>query len=116
MPGNRKSIRLKRYDYSKNGAYFVTICIQGGMELFWKKGESMVSPVQLSNIGLMIEKWGIKTFEKYNNEIEMGKYVIMPNHLHGIINIVGAHPRVRPEHILNETVKFCVSEAPVFYI
>ena len=96
MPRNRKSTRLKKYDYSKNGAYFVTICINDGVELFWEKGENMVSPVRLSDIGLMIEKWWIKTFEKYYNEIKIGKYVIMPNHLHGIIYIVGANPCIRP--------------------
>ena len=105
----RKSIRLKGYDYSQGGVYFVTICTHDKINLFWEKveergerkgeekGENMVSPVRLNVIGLMIDKWWRKIFEKYYDEIEIGEHVIMPNHVHGIINIVGANPCIRPK-------------------
>ncbi|MFH1798148.1 MAG: transposase [Candidatus Omnitrophota bacterium] len=99
MEKHRRSIRLKEYNYSRAGAYFVTVCSQDKNNVFWKeiiKGENMVSPVRLNEIGFMVEKWWEKIFKKYEDEIKMDEYVIMPNHIHGIIHIVGANPCIRP--------------------
>jgi len=68
-----------------------------------EKGENMVSPVRLNDIGLMMDKWWKKMFEKYNDEIEIDEYVIMPNHVHGIIHIVGANPSIRP--IMDQNIR-----------
>ena len=78
---NRKSIRLKDYDYAKNGLYFVTICVQNREHLLGKivdgqysvyDSEKMISLVW-NDLGEHIN--GVITYE----------FVIMPNHVHGII-------------------------------
>ena len=87
---NRRSIRLKEYDYSQSGAYFVTICTHDRECLF---GEIIDGQMALNDAGKMIdEKWQeLKT--RFPN-IELDEYAIMPNHFHGIITlnfkIVGA--------------------------
>lgn len=85
----RKSNRLKNYDYSTNGAYFITICINNQKNLFWiDVGANCVRQpdIQLSTIGnvvkCQIEKWNTT----YDN-VYVDKYVIMPNHIHLIICI-----------------------------
>src|SRR5438876_5847110 len=90
---HRKSIRLKNYNYSQEGAYFVTICTQNRECLF---GEIKYGTMILNDAGKMIDIWWKKIFEKYSN-IFLDKYVIMPNHFHGIIQIVGAIPCNRPK-------------------
>jgi putative transposase len=89
---HRRSIRLKDYDYSQAGAYFVTLCIKGKGCLL---GEIVNRAMVLNDAGKMIEKWWCKLSEKFEF-IELDKYVIMPNHFHGIVNIVGADPGVCP--------------------
>lgn len=93
----RKSIRLKEYDYSQNGGYFVTICVQNRKNLF---GEIKNQSMFLNDVGTMIEMWWKKLPIKYS-QISLDAYVIMPNHFHGIIIIntvgashVGAHDKV----------------------
>lgn len=85
---HRKSIRLQAYDYSQKGGYFVTICVQNRKCLF---GEIKNQTMFLNNAGSMIEKWWRKLPIKYP-QISLDEYVIMPNHLHGIIHIVDAIP------------------------
>ena len=91
---HRRSIRLKGYDYSQAGLYFVTICVQNNEHLFGKiENKKMV----LNDAGKMIEKWCAKLPIKYP-DITLGEYIIMPNHFHAIIinngNIV--HRRGEP--------------------
>src|SRR4030042_663745 len=83
---HRRSIRLKDYDYSQAGAYYVTICIQGKVCLL---GDIAGGVMALNDAGKMIEKWWCKLPERFKF-IELDEYVVMPNHFHGIINIVGA--------------------------
>ncbi len=82
----RRSIRLKGYDYSQKGMYFVTICVQHGQSLL---AETAVRE--------MIQLWWEKLPEKFM-VVVLDAFVIMPNHIHFIIAItdpVGAHPSVR---------------------
>ncbi len=95
---NRQSIRLKRYDYSIGGVYFITICSQNRENLF---GDSINNKIVLNNAGNMIGKWVIETKNKFEN-ILIDQYVIMPNHLHCIMSIetvktVGADLCVCPD-------------------
>ena len=83
----RKSIRLKGYDYSLPGWYFITICIQNRECLF---GDIKNGKIELNDVGLLVNKYWHKLIDKFN--IQLNKYTIMPNHLHGIIRIVGAPP------------------------
>jgi REP element-mobilizing transposase RayT len=81
----RKQIRLKDYDYSMNGAYFITICTKDkkkilGTILSVGDDDHIVPKVVLSKYGLIVEK-----YIKGINGID--KYVVMPNHIHMIIKI-----------------------------
>lgn len=90
---HRRSIRLKDYDYSSEGAYYITIVTQGREHFF---GSIVNREMILNDTGRMILKWWNELPNKFPNVI-LGEFVIMPNHLHGIIFIVGADLRVRPD-------------------
>jgi len=86
---HRKQIRLKKYDYSDNGWYFVTICTQNRECLF---GNIVNNKMILNQNGLLINDNWKQLINKF--PIELDEFVIMPNHVHGIIiirqtNIVG---------------------------
>ena len=81
---HRRSIRLKEYDYSQNGGYFITICTNGGECLF---GNIVIGEMQLNKYGIIIRKEWLKTGEMRSNLL-IDEFIIMPNHLHGIIMIM----------------------------
>jgi len=81
---HRRSIRLKGYDYSQAGAYFVTIVTQGRAPLL---GEVVGGVARLSPAGEMVAKWWDELENKFPG-VELGAFVVMPNHIHGIINII----------------------------
>lgn len=78
---NRRSIRLKHYDYSSEGAYFVTICTHRRMSIF---GRVEDGDVLLSWIGAIVEEEWLAALV-YRPEVSLDEYVIMPNHMHGIL-------------------------------
>ena len=77
----RKSIRLKGYDYSKAGLYFITICVQNRMCLF---GTVEKGNMFLNDAGQMVEKWYYELENKYPDK-RCHEMVVMPNHFHCII-------------------------------
>ncbi|MBR5218912.1 MAG: transposase [Clostridia bacterium] len=83
----RKSARLKNYDYSTPGAYFVTICAYKRKEIFSQiVGAIHESPENvLTAYGEIVNGVISKLPEKF--DIEIPKYVIMPNHIHLIVQI-----------------------------
>ena len=85
----RKSIRLKNYDYSSNGYYFVTICVQNREKLF---GEIVGATLcgRPNNPDKIITKWLLELENKFN-DIKIDEYIIMPNHIHFIIKRMGEH-------------------------
>jgi REP element-mobilizing transposase RayT len=85
---HRRSIRLKGYDYSQNGAYFITICAQDRKPLF---GKIVNGDLQLNPFGVIARDEWLKTSIMRQN-IEMDEFVIMPNHMHGII-VIDIEPR-----------------------
>ena len=102
---HRRSIRLKGYDYTQAGAYFVTIVTQGRECLF---GRVVDGDMRLNDAGQMIERWWSALSDKFPHVIPDAA-IVMPNHFHGIIVItdgpiddnddddaVGADQRVRP--------------------
>ena len=89
---HRRSIRLKGYDYSQPGAYFVTICTHERECLF---GEIVNNEMVLNNAGKMVEKWWYELNNKFPN-IQLDAHIIMPDHFHGIIIITGADLCVCP--------------------
>lgn len=90
---NRRSIRLKGYEYSREGLYFVTLCCQNRESYFGKikKGEQ-----QLNEAGKMIEKWYWELENKFP-DIRCREMVVMPNHFHCIIENVGADLCICPQ-------------------
>jgi REP element-mobilizing transposase RayT len=80
---HRRSIRLKGYDYSQAGAYFVTIVTWHREMLF---GEVVKNEMVFSKFGLIAKQQWEKLPKRFPN-IELGAYMIMPNHMHGIIVI-----------------------------
>ena len=89
---HRRSIRLKGYDYSQAGAYYITICAQNRDCMF---GEIINGEMKLNAAGKMLHNWWNQLPHKYPN-IELDEFIVMSNHLHGMI-IVGADPRVCPD-------------------
>ena len=80
-----KSARLQNWDYGSNAAYFVTICTKDRACYF---GEVIEGKMQLNEIGKIAESEWLKTFEmRPDMNLEMGEYVVMPNHIHAIIGI-----------------------------
>ena len=92
---NRKSIRLCGYDYSRAGAYFITICSHERAMIF---GRVIGDRVDLSEIGIIAREELIRSTE-IRSEIELDEYEVMPNHIHAIVLITvgatgGSRPRV----------------------
>ncbi|MDO4224037.1 MAG: hypothetical protein Q4D05_08460 [Acinetobacter sp.] len=79
----RKSLRLAHYDYSQQGMYFITICCHNRECLFGKieNGE-----VQLNELGKKAwQCW--QDIPKFYPQVKLHDFVVMPNHIHGIIEI-----------------------------
>ena len=96
---HRHSIRLKEYDYSSEGLYFITVCAQDKKCMF---GKIINGDMYLNEAGRMIQKWYLKTSAKFP-DIECMEYIIMPNHFHCIWHNVGAAPCVCPNASNNNT-------------
>ncbi len=80
---NRKSIRLKNYDYGQDGLYFVTICIQNREHLL---GEISDDEHCIYDAGMMVENvWN--NLSKYYRGVITHDFVLMPNHIHGIVEL-----------------------------
>jgi REP element-mobilizing transposase RayT len=80
---HRRSIRLKGYNYTQAGAYFITICVYGRKHLF---GSIVNGEVHLNQYGRIARDEWLKTSAIRPN-IRLGEFVIMPNHFHAIIII-----------------------------
>jgi REP element-mobilizing transposase RayT len=87
---HRRSIRLRDYDYSQGGAYFVTICARHRACLF---GDVIGDGVELTTLGCIVEDEWLRT-PAIRPQVTLDAYVIMPNHFHAVLFIDGdrAHP------------------------
>ena len=86
---HRKSSRLKEYDYSKEGIYYITICTQNReciLSEITNVGAHDCAQIKLTQIGKIVEEELLKT-DEINVNIKIHEYIIMPNHVHMIINI-----------------------------
>ena len=119
---HRRSIRLKGYDYTQAGLFFVTICVQNRRCVFGEipivvsgmRGERASTrdapTLVLNDAGKMVEREWLLLPERFPN-IKLHEFVVMPNHFHGIIEhvrapLVGAqtgaslnHQTNKPKHI-----------------
>jgi REP element-mobilizing transposase RayT len=80
-PHQRRSIRLPGYDYTQPGAYFVTLVTQNRLHLF---GEIVDGEMRLNNLGQLACAQWLRLTRRFA-AVELDEFVIMPNHLHGII-------------------------------
>jgi putative transposase len=80
---HRQSIRLKGYDYSANGVYFITICAYQRNCLF---GAIANGVMHHNEYGQIVDEEWLKSAE-IRQEIGLGEWVVMPNHIHGIVII-----------------------------
>ncbi|MFH1190664.1 MAG: hypothetical protein V1670_00485 [Candidatus Omnitrophota bacterium] len=83
---NRRSIRLAGYDYSRAGYYFVMVCVNERRNLF---GDIDGGKIMLNGVGMMAEDIWNKLQQRFQF-VELDEFIVMPNHLHGVIVIVGA--------------------------
>lgn len=81
---HRRSILLKGYDYSQSGLYFITICVQDRIHLFGKIEQGKMI---LNDIGKVAQQCWQEIPQHFPN-MQLHEFVIMPNHIHGIIEIV----------------------------
>jgi putative transposase len=80
---HRRSIRLKGYDYTQPGAYFITICTRGRECLF---GEIIDGEMHLNEAGqIVVQTW--QDLPNHISNVQLDAFVVMPNHVHGIIII-----------------------------
>lgn len=92
------SLRLKEWDYSEEGWYFVTICVKNHACVFGKIKNGIC---ELNEIGRMVQKFWEATPNHFVST-ELDEFIIMPNHLHGIIVI---NKKVETQHCCVSTRK-----------
>jgi putative transposase len=101
----RKRTRLEGYDYSRNGAYFLTLCSKDKKPIFSRivgRGILDAPDIELTLYGKCVEN-AIRFISENNPDIAIDKYVIMPNHVHLLVRVLqtekdafGASRRPRP--------------------
>ena len=101
---HRKSPRLKDYDYSQNGYYFVTICSHNKQHIFSNIVGQGLAPAEnkLTEYGNIAKQELLDLENRY--KIKIDKYVIMPNHIHAIIVIEGAAAGASPCPTLSDII------------
>ena len=93
---NRKTIRLKDYDYSKEGMYYITICTNDRDKIL---GSIIDTKVKLSVYGEIVNKEWLGLERRFRS-IKLHAYVIMPNHIHAIIELKSMN-----KNILGDIIK-----------
>lgn len=101
MP-KRKKVRLENYDYSKPGAYFITLCVKDRKAILSDiaVGASIARPkeIRLTNVGEIV-KSAIENIPQHYSAITVDNYVIMPDHIHLLLQLHGdknGRPMVAP--------------------
>jgi len=104
----RNTLRLPGHDYSSPGAYFVTTCTHGRVCLF---GDIQGDEMHVNALGRVVERCWYQLPNHYPN-VEVDAFVVMPNHIHGIILLVGddgvpvsKRLRAHKRHALPEIVR-----------
>lgn len=104
----RRSVRLRSFDYSSAGAYFITICTR---DRLCTLGSAFEGQVELSGAGVIVQEiW--ESLPVRFLEVDVDAFVVMPNHVHGIVFLVGAQfvapeprPASRQRPLLGEVVR-----------
>ncbi len=88
---HRRSIRLKGYDYTQPGAYYITLCTKARQCLF---GDVIKGEMRLNSLGnIAFNCW--QAIPNHFPHVELDAFVMMPNHLHGILVIRDTLMRTR---------------------
>ena len=85
----RKQIRLTEYDYSTPNAYFITICTNNRKNLFWHAVRTIINRpenVPLTNLGMLVRQ-SVEDIPKHYPVVSVEHFVIMPNHVHLLLQI-----------------------------
>lgn len=103
----RKQHRLTQYDYSTPNAYFVTICTDNRKNLFWKDVGAASGRPELTHLGGIVRR-SIEDIPKYYPAVSVDHYVIMPNHIHLLLQIntdIDGRPLAAPtlSTLINQT-------------
>lgn len=94
----RKRLRLNYYDYSKEGAYFITICIKNRVELL---GKIKNDKIKLTKEGIIVQN-NILNISKIFEGIDIEEYVVMPNHIHVMVIIKRQESRITIDRIIKQ--------------
>lgn len=124
MLPKRKPVRLKGYDYSTAGAYFITICVQGRRCILSQitVGEGLAPPaVQLTDMGKLAEQQ-LQAIPARYPSAAIDKYVIMPNHIHLILRLLAGAGEASPSPTVTQvvgvfkslTTRLCPDETKLF--
>ena len=103
---NRRSIRLRDYDYSRPGAYFVTICTKGHVNIF---GDIVGGEIKLNELGKIVLQC-LYDLPSHYSHVKLDEFIVMPNHIHGIFILVGVGFKPAPtidkkRHGLSEVIR-----------
>jgi len=119
----RKQLRLNKYDYSKTGAYFVTMCvvdrhcilgrIHVGVDALGDPPSKQNHTVELSSIGKSVEVQ-LHRFSQYYDNIKINRYIVMPNHIHMILIVSNGSPRASTPTIDNKNQTLADKTVPRF--
>ena len=115
---NHKQMRLSQYDYSQPGYYFVTICAKNHKYCFGNvaNGCAYQQPeIELSEIGKIAKQCWLE-IPKHFPDTNLDEHIIMPNHLHGIIEIMDAIAIVGDRHacpLQSQSVKRQYQKLPI---
>ena len=112
---HRRSIRLKGYDYSQAGLYFVTICVQNRQCVFGqiRRGADLSHPEMILNEYGKIAQMVWNELPQHYFNIQLGEFIVMPNHIHGIIEIRAGGDGNTDNDIINGG--FAGKNNPMFY-
>ncbi len=119
---SRQSTRLNNYDYSSNGYYFITICSRDRKNLFGQLKNAVGAPlacarhdnIELSHLGQIIDKQWNDLIIHYENII-LDDYIIMPNHIHGII-IVNKRAEASAAPTISQIIRSFKSRSAMEYL
>ena len=89
----RRPLRIKGYDYTSPGAYFVTICARQRRCVF---GDVLADAIVLSRLGQIVHDTWREVPLRFPN-VELDEFVVMPNHLHGLL-LIKRHPVAGAQH------------------
>ena len=103
---HRRLVRLRGYDYTQAGAYFVTICAHNQVGMF---GDVLHGEMRLNLYGqAVVECWN--DLRNHYPYVRLDAFVVMPNHMHGILELIddvgtGLKPAPTQRHPLSEIVR-----------